>query len=174
MTAIISGRLKNREKSGFERTPPNHAAAIAANLLAFPPLASGTSVAIYDPTCGAGDLLVPYRTLRGAQLFGVEISAERAAQARAALPQAQIIESDVASVSVRNGGMSLIVANPPYLGRSTLNGGRRLGLKKNADQGTLFGYSQPKEVCAGSANDMVPEYGVFDKGRNGIGQHPHP
>lgn len=115
MSVIISGRLKNREKSGFERTPPAHATAIAANLLAFPPLASQSVYAIYDPTCGAGDLLAPFASVRSAHLFGVEISADRATQARALLPQAQIIESDVAAVAVPKGTMSLVVANPPYL-----------------------------------------------------------
>ena len=128
MPAIISGRLKNREKSGFERTPPTHAAAIAANLLNIP---THGLVAIYDPTCGAGDLLAPYQHLRNAHLAGVEISAERVTLARHALPAAQILESDVAAVVVPRASMSLVVANPPYL-QGTL---RRLEIEIIKDAG---------------------------------------
>jgi hypothetical protein len=115
MSVVISGRLKNREQSGFVRTPPAHAGRIKANLLTFALPATGQHITIYDPTCGEGDLLAPFDAIRSVQLYGVEISGERAAIARARLPAARITASDVAAISVPKGSMCLVVANPPYL-----------------------------------------------------------
>lgn len=115
------GRLANAMRSAFVRTPPERAAEIIFNLLAFsePPTPRGQplSYTIFDPTCGEGDLLEPCLRLGrgdGLHLFGVEIAADRADTSRSRLPGATIVTCAIEAVSVTAGSMSLVLANPPY------------------------------------------------------------
>src|SRR5260221_13148890 len=78
------GTLANLANSAFVRTPPRLSERIVRCLLSFP---QGKTTTVLDPTAGEGDLLLPCSEIPLARLYGVEISAERTALARARLPQ---------------------------------------------------------------------------------------
>jgi hypothetical protein len=96
------------EHSAFVATPQVRGEQIA-HLLRFEDGAT-----LYDPTCGEGDLLLPFADQPDIQLYGVEISRERALEARQRLPEATILTSAVEAVRVTPRSMSAVVANPPY------------------------------------------------------------
>jgi len=100
-------------------------------LLSFP---QGKTTTILDPTAGEGDLLLPCSEIPLARLYGVEISAERTAVARARLPQAELITSAFEGVSIPKGSMSLVLANPPYF----FQDGKRAEYRILADAGSLL------------------------------------
>src|SRR6266851_10259400 len=125
------GTLANLANSAFVRTPPALAERIARCLLSFP---QGKEVNILDPTAGEGDLLVPCRDIPQALLYGVEISAERTAVARARLPQAELVPCAFEGVSIPKASMSLVLANPPYF----FQDGKRAEYRVLADAGTLL------------------------------------
>ena len=125
------GTLANLANSAFVRTPPALAERIARCLLSFP---QGKTTTILDPTAGEGDLLVPCRDIPQALLYGVEISAERTAVARARLPQAELVPCAFEGVSIPKGSMSLVLANPPYF----FQDGKRAEYRVLADAGTLL------------------------------------
>src|SRR5581483_314007 len=101
------GTLANLSNSAFVRTPPALAERIVRGLLSFP---AGKTTTILDPTSGEGDLLLPCCNIPQARLYGVEISAERTAIARARLPQADLVSCAFEGVSIPKGSMSLILA----------------------------------------------------------------
>ncbi|MEO9030058.1 MAG: DUF6094 domain-containing protein [Ktedonobacteraceae bacterium] len=112
---MANGTLANLAHSAFVRTPPKLSTFIVQNLLIFP-----TACTILDPTAGEGDLLQPALQIPGAHLFGIEISAERAAVARQALDtrntgHSQIVTSAFEAVHIPAASFSLILCNPPYL-----------------------------------------------------------
>lgn len=112
---MANGTLPNLAHSAFVRTPPTLATHIVQNLFTFP-----TASMILDPTAGEGDLLQPALQIPGAQLFGIEISAERAAVARQRLGASntystQIMTSAFEAVHIPPASFSLILCNPPYL-----------------------------------------------------------
>lgn len=125
------GRLVNLARSSFVRTPPPLAERIVRTLLAFP---QDRAVTILDPTAGEGDLLLPCAALSRARLFGVEISAARAALARERLPRAEIVSCAFEGVSIPKASMSLVLANPPYFSEN----GERVEYRIIADAGTLL------------------------------------
>ncbi|MGB8345724.1 MAG: DUF6094 domain-containing protein [Ktedonobacteraceae bacterium] len=125
------GRLVNLARSSFVRTPPALAERIARTLLAFP---QGKTVTILDPTAGEGDLLLPCCSIPHTRVFGVEISAARAALARERLPHAEIISCAFEGVSIPKASMSLVLANPPYFS----DDGERVEYRIIADAGTLL------------------------------------
>jgi hypothetical protein len=109
---MANGTLANLAHSAFVRTPPNLAARIVHNMLTFP-----TTCTVLDPTAGEGDLLEPALDMPGTRLFGIEISAERAAVARQRLDSrcAQVITSAFEAVHIPAASFSLVLCNPPYL-----------------------------------------------------------
>src|SRR5256714_1352847 len=125
------GTLANLATSAFVRTPPALAERIVRCLLSFP---QGRIINVLDPTAGEGDLLVPCRDLLQAHLYGVEISAERAALARERLPHAEIVACAFEGVSIPKGSLSLILANPPYF----FQDGKRAEYRIVADAGPLL------------------------------------
>jgi hypothetical protein len=125
------GTLENLARSAFVRTPPQLAARIVRHLLSFP---EGKATNIFDPTAGEGDLLVPCRDIPLARLYGVEISAERAALARTCLPRADIAACAIEGVSIPKASMSLVLCNPPYF----FQDGKRAEYRIIADTGTLL------------------------------------
>jgi hypothetical protein len=125
------GTLENLARSAFVRTPPAFAERIVRHLLVFP---AGKATNILDPTAGEGDLLMPCRDIPLARLYGVEISAERAALARARLPRAEIAACAIEGVSIPKGSMSLVLCNPPYF----FQDGKRAEYRIIADTGTLL------------------------------------
>jgi Uncharacterised methyltransferase family (DUF6094) len=125
------GTLANLANSAFVRTPPALAERIARCLLSFP---QDKPTTILDPTAGEGDLLVPCRDIPQARLYGVEISAERTAVARARLPQAELVPCAFEGVSIPKESMSLVLANPPYF----FQDGKRAEYRILADAGTLL------------------------------------
>lgn len=120
---MASGTLRNLETSAFVRTPPSVVRDIISHLLgmrdgdqllALPTaLSRGRSTNVLDPTCGAGDLLEPLGGL--ARLFGVEISRERADEARVRLPHATIITSAFEATRITPRSIGLVLTNPPYM-----------------------------------------------------------
>src|SRR5258706_312183 len=99
------GTLANLATSAFVRTPP-----------------------------ALAERIVPCRDLLQAHLYGVEISAERAALARERLPHAEIVACAFEGVSIPKGSMSLVLANPPYF----FQDGKRAEYRILADAGTLL------------------------------------
>jgi SAM-dependent methyltransferase len=125
------GTLANLANSAFVRTPPLFAERIVRCLLSFP---QGKTTTVLDPTAGEGDLLLPCREIPLVRLYGVEISAERTAIARARLPQAELVTCAFEGVSLPKGSMSLVLANPPYF----FQDGKRAEYRILADAGTLL------------------------------------
>jgi hypothetical protein len=123
---MADGTLRNLANSGFEPTPLERAWQIVNNLLRF-----GASATVLDPTCGEGHFLAHSAALPGVRLYGVEISRERALEARQRLPEATIINAPFEFVSVSKRSMSLVLANPPYY----FSDGRRAEYRIIADAG---------------------------------------
>ncbi len=109
---MANSTLHNLAHSAFVRTPPPLAARIVQNLLTFP-----AACTILDPTAGEGDLLLPALHIPGARLYGIEISAERAAVARQTLASgyASLLTSAFEAVHIPAASFSLALCNPPYL-----------------------------------------------------------
>ncbi len=129
---MAHGTLVNLSRSSFVRTPPKLAARIVRCLLSFPP--QEEAVNILDPTVGEGDLLFPCWDIPNARLFGIEISAERAREARSKLPSATIVTAAFEGVTTPQGSMSLVLVNPPYF----LQDGKRAEYRIIADAGELL------------------------------------
>ncbi len=129
---MAHGTLVNLSRSSFVRTPPKLAARIVRSLLRFPP--QEEAVTILDPTVGEGDLLFPCWEVPNARLFGIEISAERAREARSKLPYATIVTAAFEGVNIPQGSMSLVLVNPPYF----LQDGKRAEYRIIADAGELL------------------------------------
>ena len=108
---MASGTLANLASSAFVPTRAVDAERICRNLLSLP----AASFSVLDPTSGAGDLLLPFAAHPRAQLYGVELSAERASESRTRLPRALIVSSAFEHVRISNNALDLIVSNPPYL-----------------------------------------------------------
>ena len=104
---MAHGTLVNLSRSSFVRTPPNLAARIVRCLLSFP--LHEEAVTILDPTVGEGDLLFPCWDIPNARLFGIEISAERAREARNKLTHATIVTAAFEGVTIAQGSMSLVL-----------------------------------------------------------------
>jgi hypothetical protein len=113
---MISGTLENLASSAYVPTPTAVAAAIARNLLALPT----ADYSVLDPTAGEGHLLEPLQYDVHAQLYGIELSDERAAAALLRLPRAQVVTAPFEHTRVTAGSVSLVLANPPYLWQNGL------------------------------------------------------
>src|SRR6266700_762235 len=129
---MAHGTLVNLSRSSFVRTPPKLAARIIRSLLSFPSYEE--AVNILDPTVGEGDLPFPSWDVPNARLFGIEISAERAREARSKLAYATIVTAAFEGVHMPQGSMSLILVNPPYF----LQDGKRAEYRIIADAGELL------------------------------------
>jgi predicted RNA methylase len=129
---MAHGTLVNLSRSSFVRTPPKLAARIVRCLLSFPP--QEEAVNILDPTVGEGDLLFPCWDVPNARLFGIEISTERAREARSKIPHATIVTAAFEGVTTPQGSMSLVLVNPPYF----LQDGKRAEYRIIADAGELL------------------------------------
>jgi len=127
----LQGTLANLATSAFVRTPPQLAERIVRALLSFP---QGKATNVLDPTAGEGDLLLSCRDIPHARLYGVEISAERAAAAQGRLPRAEIVTCAFEGVSIPKASMSLVLANPPYF----FQDGKRAEYRIIADASTLL------------------------------------
>lgn len=86
-------------------------------------------LAVVDPACGAGAFLAAARErFPKASLFGCELSPESAAECRARVPDAHVVEGDAlrgaqwprALKRIPEGAFELWVGNPPYNGRSSV------------------------------------------------------
>ncbi|HXH22597.1 MAG TPA: DUF6094 domain-containing protein [Dehalococcoidia bacterium] len=123
---MASGTLRNLAESAFVRTPPSVTIRVLRNLLAqrlpsgevmLPHALAGDGypITVLDPTCGEGDLLEPLAAYDTARLFGVEISAERAAESRKRLPGAAIVTTALEATRITPQSLSLVLTNPPYM-----------------------------------------------------------
>ena len=108
---MASGTLANLASSAFVPTRVIDAERICRNLLSLP----AATFSVLDPTSGAGDLLLPFAAHPRAQLYGVELSAERANESRTRLPRALVVTSAFEHVRITENALDLIVSNPPYL-----------------------------------------------------------
>jgi hypothetical protein len=108
---MASGTLENLAHSAFVPTRLADAERICHNLLAIP----AAPYTVLDPTSGEGHLLVPFAANPRAQLYGVELSAERAAESRTRLPRAMIVTSPFENVRIVDNTVDLVVSNPPYM-----------------------------------------------------------
>lgn len=108
---MASGTLANLASSAFVPTRAIDAERICRNLLSLP----AASFSVLDPTSGEGHLLLPLADHPRAQLYGVELSAERASESRTRLPRALIVSSAFEHVRITENALDLIVSNPPYL-----------------------------------------------------------
>jgi hypothetical protein len=152
---MVSGTIDNLRRSAYVPTPLARAVEIVCNLLAFP--REGT-VAVYDPTCGEGDLLLPCLDVPGLsharlRLYGVEISGDRAAHARSRLPGACVIESDFKVAHITRRSVGLVLANPPYF----FDDGVRAEYRVIADAGEAL-------VAGGIMVAIIPARSAWRKG----------
>jgi hypothetical protein len=116
---MSNGPLGGMAISQHIPTPQIHADALH-HLVALP---SASPITIGDLTgCGAGNLLAPFAQIPNVQLFGIEISSERAEQAASRVPQATIVRAPFESTRPTPESFSLCVTNPPYV---RLDDGRR-------------------------------------------------
>lgn len=72
---------------------------------------------VVDPACGDGRFLAAARSVLGgrARLIGVDIDPGAVAAARAALPDAEIVEADALSFDWSGVEADLVLGNPPFL-----------------------------------------------------------
>jgi len=108
---MASGTLENLASSAFVPTRSVDAERICRNLLTLP----AAPFSVLDPTSGEGHLLLPFASHPRAQLYGVELSEERAALSRTRLPHAMIVSSPFENVRITEHAVDLIVSNPPYM-----------------------------------------------------------
>ena len=83
------------------------------------------AVTVIDPACGAGAFLAAAaERFPKARLFGCELQASTAAECRARVPRASILEGDALRSgwldSIPAGTFELWIGNPPYNGRSAI------------------------------------------------------
>jgi hypothetical protein len=107
---MANSTLENLKKSGFVRTDPLLAIRAGKNLLRLP---DGPFYAA-DWTCGSGALFYAVAHASDAQLIGVEISSERADEAREAWPRAHIVITAFEAIQVQ-GQVDLVLSNFPYM-----------------------------------------------------------
>ncbi|HEU4329456.1 MAG TPA: DUF6094 domain-containing protein [Roseiflexaceae bacterium] len=116
---MATGTINNLANSAHVPTPQHYANCLPLLVTWCP----GASITLGDLSgCGEGNLLAPFASLPGVQLYGIEISEERAAAARARLPGAHITRAPFEVIRVTPGTLSLVVTNPPY---ARLNDNRR-------------------------------------------------
>jgi len=108
---MASGTLENLANSAFVPTRAVDAERICRNLLSLP----AAPFRVLDPTAGEGHLLLPFAAHPRAQIYGVELSAERARESRTRLPRALIVTSPFENVRITENAVDLIVSNPPYM-----------------------------------------------------------
>jgi SAM-dependent methyltransferase len=152
---MVSGTIDNLRRSAFVPTPTARARETVLNLLAFP---RDGIVAVYDPTCGEGDLLLPCLEVPGLarsrlRLYGVEISGDRAARARSRLPGASIVECDFKVAHITRRSVGLVLANPPYF----FDDGARAEYRVIADAGESL-------VPGGIMVAIIPARSAWRKG----------
>src|SRR5207245_11632978 len=92
-------------------TPPRVAAAVARHLR--PESVSGRSTfRLLDPCDGTGEAGATVGQAIGAEMFGIELNAERAEAARERLDR--VLHTSAFSVRIANGAFSCLFLNPPY------------------------------------------------------------
>jgi len=124
--AMANSTLRNLKDSAFVRTDPMLATRIGRTLLQLP----STPCSVWDPTCGTGSLFYACAHTPWVRLFGTEISAGRAEEARSDWPCATIVTAAFEAVSMQ-GMVDLLLVNPPYM----LQDGKRASLRIIADAG---------------------------------------
>lgn len=107
---LLSSRLQALASSGFVPTAPEIQERLD-NLIALPERGRYT---VLDLTAGEGDF---FRAFDGPQadLYGIEISADRVERARAQYPRALIIHAPYEECSLPRNKVSLALGNPPYV-----------------------------------------------------------
>ncbi len=104
-------RIESVAKGGYYPTPPRVAEAIARFLIPAP--ANGKRVVrLLDPCAGTGEAAATLAKALGAEPFGIELNAERAAAARAQLDH--LLVTSAFAVRLSNGAFSCLFLNPPY------------------------------------------------------------
>ena len=104
-------RLESQARAGYWPTPPRVVDAIAGHLAAAP--RDGKRVVrLLDPCAGTGAAVAQLGRALGAETFGIELSAERAAEARQVLDH--LLATSAFGVRLANGAFSCLLLNPPY------------------------------------------------------------
>jgi hypothetical protein len=135
-------QIAGTEKMGYYPTPSKTLSLLCGALSA----GAGSALRILDPCVGEGEALAAVAaTLRvaGARVttYGVDLSPQRAAQAKARLDH--VIAGAWADVSARNGAFSLLLLNPPY----DFEAGNKADEKKRQEY--LFLRQSYEKLCAG-------------------------
>lgn len=104
-------RLESVARAGFFPMPPRVTALIARHLR--PSVDGGKRVIrLLDPCAGTGEAATLLAQALGAESFGIELNAERAAVARHRLDH--LLHTSAFSVRLANGAFSCLFLNPPY------------------------------------------------------------
>lgn len=109
---------------------------------------------IFEPTCGIGNFLYAAAEIFScSRIYGVEINKQYAAQARAAVPNAKIMVSNIFNLDIgkicREDNV-LIIGNPPWATNANLY--------SNLPQKTNFKGLKGIEALTGSSNFDISEY----------------
>jgi SAM-dependent methyltransferase len=94
-------------------TPNWLAELLAESLQPLVPPSGPGEIAVFDPTCGSGRLLAPWKRL-GATVLGIELDELAADHARFALGTTNVRTGDILDYRNLVGGFSLALTNPPY------------------------------------------------------------
>ena len=104
-------RLASQAAAGFFPTPPRVVAALTRHLAAAGH-GGKREVRVLDPCAGTGEPAAALARALGAESYGIELNAERAAQCRAHLDH--LLATSAFSVRLAHGAFSCLWLNPPY------------------------------------------------------------
>lgn len=105
------GRLRNIQKAGFYAFPPEHYAAVAAQLQ--PPQSAISSTWILDPCAGEGVFADYLAGHLGLKLATIEINSQRGQACRQVADHH--VTSDALEVEIHKAQFSLLWSNPPFM-----------------------------------------------------------
>src|SRR5690242_7985167 len=97
-------------KGGFFSTPERVVAALA-QLLSRPAAGGRRVVRLLDPCAGTGEPAATIGSVLGAQTYGIELNADRAAAARGRLDR--VLCGDAFAKRLSHGAFSVLFCNPP-------------------------------------------------------------
>jgi hypothetical protein len=154
-------RLESQARAGVWPTPPRVVDAIAGHLAAAP-RAGKRVVRLLDPCAGTGAAVAHLGRALGAETFGIELSAERAVEAREVLDH--LLATSAFSVRLANGAFSCLFLNPPYDHddeKRRLEHAFLVGLTRALCSGGVLAFIVPQVRLAVSARYLAAHYTNF-------------